>query len=153
MVAVATTGLAGVNLPVNGPQAADLYPGVLNPLWVIRLGLIKLSTLPRRSGCWITAPTFYTMPESAPPAGLLRKKRTPVLSTTAVLGAAGGVASVLGLGHSLRGSWNPLSGAFWESRGKGTECSRNPLSSAYCGKSNPAKCSQNPLSRVYCGRN
>ena len=109
---------------------------------------------------------LYKMPESvAPAAGLLRKKNVPQTGAGSgpgstrprsgrLLGLAAGFAgrAILGgLLHSTRGNWNPLSGAYWERRGRGTNCSRNPLSSAYCGRSNPARCSSNPLSRVYCG--
>lgn len=137
MIAVGAPGLAEADRLASAPYAG-LYPGI--PLDYRSAGLRS-----RDPG------VFYTLPESAAPAGLRRIKRNPVdPATLTALGIAASVSGIAGLGYSSRGSWNPVSGAFWANRGK-TECSRNPFSSAYCGKSNPAKCSRNPLSRRYCG--
>merc|ERR1711936_439886 len=90
---------------------------------------------------------FYTLPESDAPAGIQRMRRSPFdpFSATALGVATLGVAAG-GIAHSTRNVWNPLSTKFWEGRGK-TECSSNPFSRAYCGRSNPANCSSNPFSR------
>ena len=152
MVGVAVTGLAEADHPFNADNAAVLYPDALGAPLAYR------SKLPG---------VLYKMSESVAPAGLLRKKNVPQTGAGSgpgstrprsgrLLGLVAGFAgrAILGgLLHSTRGNWNPLSGAFWENRGKGKNCSRNPFSSAYCGRSNPTKCSRNPLSRVRCEGN
>ena len=148
MVGVAVTGLAEADHPVNTGTAAILYPDALGAPLAYR------SKLPGASALSAELPGvfFYMMPESAASGGLQRKKRSPVEPVTAI-GVATGIISSVGVAHATRGTWNPLSGAFWENRGKGKNCSRNPFSSAYCGRSNPTKCSRNPLSRVRCKGN
>ena len=151
MVGVAVTGLAEADHPVNTDNAAVLYPDALGAPLAYRSKLPGVSALSAE----LPGVFFYMMPESAASEGLQRKKRSPLepVSTTAAIGAVTGIISAAGVAHATRGSWNPLSGAFWENRGKGKNCSRNPFSSAYCGRSNPTKCSRNPLSRVRCRGN
>ena len=93
LVAVAASGLAeGFSLarsPYGGP-----YPATLGtPLAYRALGL------PSRG--------FYTLKESASPAGLRRMKRSPALiSSATALGLASLGLTAGGVGHSTRSNWN-----------------------------------------------
>merc|ERR1719187_1565163 len=124
LVAVAASGLAEGFSLARSPYGG-LYPATLGtPLAYRALGL------PSRG--------FYTLKESASPAGLRRMKRTPLepISSATAIGLASLGLTAGSIGYASRSSWNPASSKFWEARGK-TECSSNPFSRAYCGRSNP----------------